>query len=203
MSVLLENMFISKHDQIGSLEKPLSGLVLHFGQGGPSSRPSEAAWVGVSQLEGIKPPPVRVYVSHSSLNTMKAVYASLGDNVTVEPLFFDEAELDAESFLSMMAVGSSDSAPLYIQIILVGILRHICMVFALSVHHTVNFARAGREFHAFSLPEKSRRSQEVFQSQSTNWPGSTHVFIESIHERQQFDQMFNQPAFFCQPADYN
>jgi hypothetical protein len=52
---------------------------------------------------------------------MRAVYAPLGDRVMVEPLFFSEAELDAEAFLSMMAVGSSDSAPLYVQLILVKI----------------------------------------------------------------------------------
>lgn len=119
VSVLLENMFISNCREIGSLEKPLCGLVLHFGEGGPSSRPSEAAWVGVSKNPGIQAPPVRVYVSRSSLNTMRGVYASLGDHITVEPLYFTESELDAEAFLSMMAVGSSDSAPLYVQIILV------------------------------------------------------------------------------------
>ncbi|KII95332.1 hypothetical protein PLICRDRAFT_169996 [Plicaturopsis crispa FD-325 SS-3] len=118
VSTLLENMFIPNFPQIGSLQKPLSGLVLHFGEGGPSSRPSEAAWVGVSNAQRIQAPPVRVYVSRSSLNTMKAVYAPLGPNITVEPLLFTEAELDAEAFLSMMAVGSSDSAPLYIQVIL-------------------------------------------------------------------------------------
>lgn len=50
---------------------------------------------------------------------MRAVYAPLGHRVIVEPLFFSEAELDAEAFLSMMAVGSSESAPLYVQLILV------------------------------------------------------------------------------------
>lgn len=50
---------------------------------------------------------------------MKGVYSSLGKNVTVEPLAFSEQELDAEAFLSMMAVGSSESAPLYIQAVLV------------------------------------------------------------------------------------
>lgn len=112
-------MFVSNCTHIGSLEKPLSGLVLHFGEGGPSSRPCEASWVGVPSFRGINTPPVRVFVSRSSLNTMKAVYAPLGARVTVEPLLFSEAELDAEAFLSMMAVGSSDSAPLYVQIILV------------------------------------------------------------------------------------
>jgi hypothetical protein len=52
---------------------------------------------------------------------MKAVYAPLGRRVIVDPLLFSEDELDAEAFLSMMAVGSAESAPLYIQLILVEI----------------------------------------------------------------------------------
>ncbi|KIM90985.1 hypothetical protein PILCRDRAFT_59166 [Piloderma croceum F 1598] len=124
VSVLLESMFIPRCPQIGYLEKPLCGLVLHFGEGGPSSRPCEASWVGVPSFLGVDTPPVRVFVSRSSLNTMKAVYAPLGHRVTVEPLFFSEDELDAEAFLSMMAVGSSESAPLYVQLIL-SILRDL------------------------------------------------------------------------------
>jgi hypothetical protein len=50
---------------------------------------------------------------------MRAVYAPLGHRVIVEPLLFGEDELDAEAFLSMMAVGPSESAPLYVQLILV------------------------------------------------------------------------------------
>lgn len=115
-------MFIPKLNSIGMLSKPLAGLVLHFGEGGPSSRPSEAAWVGVpsGSNANIKTPFVRVYVSKSSLNTMKAVYEPLGKHVKVMPLLFNESELDAQAFLSMMAVGSSESAPLYIQTVLVG-----------------------------------------------------------------------------------
>ncbi|KAH7930072.1 hypothetical protein BV22DRAFT_1079734 [Leucogyrophana mollusca] len=124
VSILLESMFIANLRQIGVLEKPLSGLVLHFGEGGPSAHPCEAAWVGASNQEGLETPIVRVYVSRSSLNTMKAVYAPLGDSVTIEPLLFSEDELDAQAFLSMMAVGSSESAPLYIQVIL-SILRDL------------------------------------------------------------------------------
>jgi hypothetical protein len=119
VSIILENMLIPDCPQIGSLKKPLCGLVLHFGEGGPSSQPSEASWVAVPKLPGLQAPPVRVYVSKSSLTTMKTVYAPLGENVTVEPLVFDESELDAGAFLSMMAVGTSESAPLYVQIILV------------------------------------------------------------------------------------
>ena len=118
-------MLIPKFPAIGALEKPLSGLVLHFGEGGPSSRPCEAAWVGVSNFPGVVAPPICVFVSRSSLQTMRAVYSALGSNVTVEPLVFSEDELDAEAFLSMMSVGSSEQAPLYVQIILVS-------------HHIVN-----------------------------------------------------------------
>ncbi|KAF8826615.1 hypothetical protein HHX47_DHR5000036 [Lentinula edodes] len=126
VSVILENMFISSSSILGNLSKPLSGLVLHFGEGGAGSGPCEAAWVGVSNHTSIKAPPVKVYVSKSSLNTMKGIYAPLMQrgNVTVEPLLFDESELDAQAFLSLMAVGSSDNAPLYIQIIL-SILREL------------------------------------------------------------------------------
>ncbi|KAI0332440.1 hypothetical protein GY45DRAFT_1352709 [Cubamyces sp. BRFM 1775] len=124
VSVLLENMLISGFEPIGLSHKPLSGLVLHFGEGGSSSRPCEAAWIGQTQIEGVQTPTIRVYVSRSSLNTMRAAYAPLGSRVMVEPLLFSSAELDAEAVLSMMAVGSSDSAPLYMQRVL-SILREL------------------------------------------------------------------------------
>lgn len=124
VSLLLESMFIPNMRSTGTLQKPLSGLVLHFGEGGPSSRPSEAAWISSSHIPGVQTPSVKVYVSRSSLNTMRAVYAPLGEGVIVEPLFFSQDELDAQAFLSMMAVGSSESAPLYIQGIL-SILRDL------------------------------------------------------------------------------
>ncbi|RDB22698.1 hypothetical protein Hypma_010340 [Hypsizygus marmoreus] len=124
VSVMLENMLVPACPSTGSLEKTLSGLVLHFGEGGPSSLPNEAAWLSVASHPEVKAPTVHVYVSHASLKTMRAVYAPLGSRVTVEPLFFTESELDAEAFMSMMAVGSSDSAPLYVQIILT-ILREL------------------------------------------------------------------------------
>ena len=105
---------------LGSLEKPLAGLVLHFGAGGENCLPCEAAWLGKPKYHGIQAPPVKVYVSNSVLNRMRRIYGPLGENVTVEPLQFTEDELDAQAFLSMMAVESSDSAPLYMQVFLVG-----------------------------------------------------------------------------------
>lgn len=116
---MLESYFIPGDERIGSLAKPLCGLILHMSDGGPESSPSESAWVGVPKDPSSRVPKVKVYVSPSSLNTMMRVYAPLGPNISVEPLYFTEDELDAQAFLSMMAVGSSDSAPLYVQIILV------------------------------------------------------------------------------------
>jgi hypothetical protein len=119
MSVLLENMMIPNCKPLGSLEKPLAGLVLHFGTGGDNSLPCEAAWLAKPKYHGLEVPSVRVYVSSSALNRMRRIYAPLGENVIVEPLLFTEDELDAEAFLSMMAVESSGSAPLYMQVFLV------------------------------------------------------------------------------------
>ncbi|KAG6880447.1 hypothetical protein C0992_000049 [Termitomyces sp. T32_za158] len=118
VSVILESMMVANCPSAGLLNKALSGLVLHFGEGGPSSLPSEAAWLSMANSFNIKPPEVRVFVSQSSLNTMKTVYAPLGGHIIVEPLIFSESELDAQAFLSMMAIGGSESAPLYIQVIL-------------------------------------------------------------------------------------
>lgn len=119
VACLLESMFIPQFPSIGSLEKPLSGLVLHFGEGGPSSQPCEASWIGVPSCDGFEPPVVRVFVSRSSLKTMRKVYSALGSRVVVKPLIFTEEELDAEAFLTMMAVDSSESVPLYVHVILV------------------------------------------------------------------------------------
>ncbi|KIY52355.1 hypothetical protein FISHEDRAFT_63890 [Fistulina hepatica ATCC 64428] len=104
VSVILENMFYPAFAPIGTLQKPLSGLVLHYGDSGPSAHACEAA--------------------SSSLQRMSTLYGGLGDSVTVLPLLLTEDELDAKGLLSMMAVGSSAGAPLYMQIVL-SILRDL------------------------------------------------------------------------------
>ncbi|TRM67969.1 hypothetical protein BD626DRAFT_480382 [Schizophyllum amplum] len=124
VSVLLESMFISNVEEIGSLAKPLSGLVLHYGEAGASAHPCEAASIGKSTVPGVTPPKIKVFVSPSSLKRMTDLYAPLGKSITVLPLLFTENELDAAAILSMMAVGGADGAPLYIQIIL-SILRRL------------------------------------------------------------------------------
>lgn len=100
----------------------MSALVLHFGEGGSSSLPSEVAWLSsASESLDIELPEVKVFVSPSSINRMRSVYTeALGDAVEVRPLYFSESELDASAILSMMSVSSSGSAPLYVQLVLVG-----------------------------------------------------------------------------------
>jgi hypothetical protein len=112
---------ISPCSLVGNSSKPLSGLVLHFGEAGTSSLPCEAAWVSRPNEKqyDCKPPKVKVYVSPASLETMKHAYCTIGDHVSVVPLRFTESELDAQAFISMMAVGNTDSAPLYMQIVFV------------------------------------------------------------------------------------
>ena len=96
-------MLIPQYAPLGSLKKPLCGLVLHYGNGGPNGLPSEASYICVSQSEGIKTPKVNVYVPKSSLRTRTRAYKPLGGNITVSALLFVETELDAEAVLTMMA----------------------------------------------------------------------------------------------------
>lgn len=129
VSVLLENMLLTGSNAIGSMDKPLCGLVLHFGEGGPESQPSEATWLGSPLTADVGVPKIVVYVSPSSVKTMRKVYARVGPHVTVHPLVFNQAELDAKAFMSLMSIGSSDDAPLYMQTVLVSV--------AVSIHKSV------------------------------------------------------------------
>ncbi|KAJ3573337.1 hypothetical protein NP233_g2498 [Leucocoprinus birnbaumii] len=120
LATMLENLLIPNFKPIGSLEEAMSALVLHFGEGGSSSLPSEVTWLASSsRYSDVELPKVRVFVSPSSINTLRAAYTSaLGDKVEVYPLYLTEDELDAPAILSMMSVSSSESAPLYMQLVL-------------------------------------------------------------------------------------
>ena len=121
LATILENLLIPKFNPIGSLEEAMSALVLHFGEGGTSSLPSEVTWLGsISKPYDVELPKVRVFVSPSSVKTMCATYKNaLGDKVEVYPLHFTQAELDAAAILSMMSISSPDQAPLYMHLVLV------------------------------------------------------------------------------------
>jgi len=121
IAVMLESMIIPGFEPIGNQKKALSGLVLHFGEAGTLTQPCEAAYLGLSKMEGFKAPKIKVYVSQTSLYRMETVYKNLGLNVEVSPLLLNQSELDARSFLSLMEVGtaSTDRTPLYMKIVLV------------------------------------------------------------------------------------
>lgn len=204
VSVLLENMFILGQDSIGSLDYALSGLVLHFGEGGPASRPCEAAWVGASSQPGVKAPRVKVYVSRSSLNTMKSIYAPLGDRVRVSPLLFDESELDAQAILSMMAVGSSESAPLYMQIVL-SILRDLGEKFSYKAFLTrleaekksFNPAQVAGLEQRLALLNSFMEPQAPPHSRSSSKKSKTHRFSEGKLTIIDLSDPFIDPASAC------
>ncbi|KAG8913659.1 hypothetical protein FRC00_001915 [Tulasnella sp. 408] len=104
VGVLLESMMIPHDTRLGVLQKPLSGLVLHFGESGAGAQPCEAAYQCTSTDPKVKPPNVVVYVSPSQLRTMGNLYGSVfGNKVKVLPLKIEHDELDAQSILSMMS----------------------------------------------------------------------------------------------------
>ncbi|KAH9829259.1 uncharacterized protein C8Q71DRAFT_791331 [Rhodofomes roseus] len=172
-SVMLEDMFVPDNPSIGQLQKPLAGLVLHFGEGGAYSQPCEAAWVGVTDDKSIKPPPVVVYVSKSSLNTMKKVYARLGPSVTVRALKFSEEELDAQAFLSMMAIGASDHVPLYMQTIL-SILRDLGERYTYQNFRTM-LEQKKAKFNPAQLSGLEQRTALLESFLDKKVPGKAHV----------------------------
>ncbi|KAG8898820.1 hypothetical protein FRB99_007129, partial [Tulasnella sp. 403] len=103
VGVMLESMLIPGDPRIGVLERPLSALVLHFGENAAGGQPCEAAFQCKTVDANVSPPAVRVYVSPTRLKTMKKVYRkNFGRRVEVLPLKIAHDELDASNILSMM-----------------------------------------------------------------------------------------------------
>ncbi|KAG8955704.1 hypothetical protein FRC04_007695 [Tulasnella sp. 424] len=126
VGVMLESMLIANDPRLGILPKPLSALVLHFGESGAGAQPCEAAYQCLTTDPNVKPPPITVFVSPTQYNTMWRLYqAAFGKKVQVLPLKIYHAELDAKSILSMMSVSSNNEPPLYVQIILSSLERLI------------------------------------------------------------------------------
>jgi hypothetical protein len=105
--------------RIGLNPKPLSALVLHFGESGNISKPCEAAYVGTSADPNVEVPLVKVLCSPSALQGMTRSYAEkFGSAVKVYPLYFLEKEIDVTSLLSLMAVNENGSIPLYLHAVM-------------------------------------------------------------------------------------
>ena len=105
---------------IGNQKKALSGLVLHYGEAGTVTQPCEAAYLGLSKLEGPKVPKIHVYVTPTSLTKMKTIYKRFGLGVEVSSLLLNQSELDAKAFMSLMGIDPTmDHPPLYMKMVLV------------------------------------------------------------------------------------
>ena len=105
---------------VGNQKKAPPGPAPHPGEAGTVTQPCEAAYLGLSKLEGPKVPKIRVYVTPTSLTKMKTVYKRFGLGVKVSPLLLNQSELDARAFTSLMGINPTmDQPQLYIKIVLV------------------------------------------------------------------------------------
>lgn len=103
---------------LGYLQRPLSALVLHFGQynSRQSFTPCEAAFLGCPNPQFPNIPcaaPVNILVPPSNYYNLKASYAQI-PGVSVHAFRLRPRDLNVSSILTLMSVDQSQSAPLYI-----------------------------------------------------------------------------------------
>ncbi|KAI1328109.1 hypothetical protein F5Y16DRAFT_409972 [Xylariaceae sp. FL0255] len=110
LSCILEGCLI-RSSRLGSLQNPLTGMVFHYDDYASDSRvsPCEAAYL--SSDPSVK---VRVLCSPTNIETLKKSYKGL-ENVAIEKLQLDEAQLDTKRMFELMAFEGSQ--PLYAQVI--------------------------------------------------------------------------------------
>ncbi|KAJ1551072.1 hypothetical protein HK096_003306, partial [Nowakowskiella sp. JEL0078] len=126
VAVMLENMLIPESPEIGKLTNPFSALVLHFDTLAIGSafslprKPCEYAYIGVRKFNRttIKVPAVTVLVMPSSFKTMQEIYAPLGSNIVIKPLYISTAEINVNIIMAIMQVSLEDEIPPYIHDIL-------------------------------------------------------------------------------------
>lgn len=102
---------------LGPLQRPLTGLVLHYGQytSSTSFYPSEAAFLAVpnpdfsSMQSKVN---VTVYVSPSNYHGLSATYSQI-PGVTVRKLLLQPHQLDISSMLNLMAIDQKENTTLY------------------------------------------------------------------------------------------
>lgn len=118
LSCILENSLLSS-SQTGALTKPLSAVMFHYDKFAAHSAAQlcESAYLCSSKI------PVRILVSPSNLSVMQEVYSNLdglpkdAPKPKVEPLYFNESQLNITMMKSLMAVGGGDGpVPLYVEV---------------------------------------------------------------------------------------
>ncbi|KAI1427704.1 hypothetical protein F5Y12DRAFT_791994 [Xylaria sp. FL1777] len=110
LSCILENCLIQS-DRLGRLPRPLTGIVFHYDDYASDSHvsPCEAAYLGSDPTIS-----VRVLCSPTNIRAVKDSYSGL-DNVSVEALRLDQADLNTKRMLELMAFDRAQ--PLYAQVI--------------------------------------------------------------------------------------
>ncbi|KAK1624558.1 hypothetical protein BDP81DRAFT_501386 [Colletotrichum phormii] len=111
LACLLENCLIPS--QLGKLPYPLTGIVFHYDSfvSDSGGLPCEAAFI--SSHENVS---VRVLCSPTNVRTIQSIYSSI-PNVEIKPLKLSDDDLNTRRMNDLMAVGESDSKPLYMQVV--------------------------------------------------------------------------------------
>ena len=155
-SCFLENSLLSS-PALGKLQQPLSALVLSYGDYGStgSFNISEAAWLAVNKAGGLEqdqPTVKRVTVLTSPTNPeIREKYEQL-PNVKAIPFKLQPQKLDVGTMLTLMAVNSAGTVPLYMTQV-TQILRDM----------------ASQSVDGFNYPEfKARLSQSRFDRAQQN-----------------------------------
>ncbi|KAI3325815.1 hypothetical protein HD806DRAFT_521309 [Xylariaceae sp. AK1471] len=110
LSCILEDCLIQS-DRLGCLPNPLTGIVFHYDDYASDSvaAPCEAAYLGSDPSVR-----VRVLCAPTNISVIKDSYSML-NNVTVEALRLDEADLNTKRMLELMAFDKTQ--PLYVQVV--------------------------------------------------------------------------------------
>ena len=128
VSCMLENCLV-RNNRLGPLLNPLAGLVFHHDLFASSfgGQVCEAAYLCTAGIS------VTVLVSPSNLERMRILYRNMpgvsleSKKPIVEPLVLDEAYLNVDRLLGLMAAGDSEGPmPLYMQSVL-QVLREMAM----------------------------------------------------------------------------
>ncbi|KAJ2930192.1 hypothetical protein H1R20_g6880, partial [Candolleomyces eurysporus] len=115
---------------------------------------------------------------------MKKVYEPLGKKVVVEPLYFKRKELDAHAVLSMMAISSSESAPLYMQIIL-SILRQLGETYDFQTFMSL-LEKEKTKFNPAQLSGLEQRMSLLMSFLEPNTPSKSKAPFKKISQQNRF-----------------
>lgn len=155
---VIENCLIQT-PVLGTLEKPLSAMVLHFSQytSHQSFRPCEAAFLAYpsQKFPGLASvSPVNVLVAPSNYHNLKASYEII-PGVTVQPFRLRHQDLNVGFMLSLMSVDQSESTPLYISQV-----KKILRDMASISPEGFNYVEFKRRLHETKLTKLQRQPLE-------------------------------------------